>query len=85
MKELLQGTAGRLITTWPVVTETAPMLDVDARAQVDPCRWVAAGGVVVHEVPQAPMSEPAAEARVVEEQVEWALHITTDQFTGTKA
>ena len=53
MKELLQGTAGRLITTWPVVTETSHMLDFDARAQLDFYRWVAAGGVVVHEVPQA--------------------------------
>jgi len=44
---------GLVITTWPVVTETAHMLDVDARAQLDSCRWVAAGGVVVHEVPQA--------------------------------
>ena len=52
IKRLLHDTAGRLITTWPVVTETSHMLDFDARAQLDFYRWVAAGGVVVHEVPQ---------------------------------
>jgi uncharacterized protein len=53
IKRLLHDTAGRLITTWPVVTETSHMLDFDAQAQLDFYRWVAAGGVVVHEVPQA--------------------------------
>lgn len=52
VKGLLRETAGRLITTWPVVTETSHMLDFDARAQLDFLRWVAAGGVVVHEIPQ---------------------------------
>ncbi len=52
IKRLLHDTAGRLITTWPVVTKTSHMLDFDARAQLDFYRWVAAGGVVVHEVPQ---------------------------------
>lgn len=52
IKRLLHDTAGRWITTWPVVTETSHMLDFDARAQLDFYRWVAAGGVVVHEVRQ---------------------------------
>lgn len=52
MRGLLRDTAGRLITTWPVVTETSHMLDFEPRAQLDFYRWVAAGGVVVHEVPQ---------------------------------
>lgn len=51
-KELLRAVAGRLITTWPVVTEASHMLDFDPRAQLDFYRWVAAGGVVVHEVAQ---------------------------------
>ena len=52
MRGLLRDTAGRLITTWPVVTETSHMLDFEPRAQLDFYRWVAAGGVVLHEVPQ---------------------------------
>lgn len=52
MRALFRDAAGRLITTWPVVTETSHMLDFDARAQLDFFRWVAAGGVVVHEIPQ---------------------------------
>ncbi|MFO7590049.1 MAG: PIN domain-containing protein [Acidimicrobiia bacterium] len=52
MRALFRDSAGRLITTWPVVTETSHMLDFDARAQLDFFRWVAAGGVVVHEIPQ---------------------------------
>jgi predicted nucleic acid-binding protein len=53
IRRLLRDTAGRLVTTWPVVTETSHMLDFEPRAQLDFYRWVAAGGVVVHEVPQA--------------------------------
>ena len=52
MRGLHQDTAGRLITTWPVVTETSHMLDFEPRAQLDFYRWVAGGVVVVHEVPQ---------------------------------
>jgi predicted nucleic acid-binding protein len=52
VRGLLRDTVGRLITTWPVVTETSHMLDFEPRAQLDFYRWVAAGGVVVHEVPQ---------------------------------
>jgi uncharacterized protein len=51
VKGLLRETAGRLITTWPVITETAHMLDFDPRAQLDFYRWMAAGGVLLHEVP----------------------------------
>jgi len=32
MLELLRGRAGRLVTTWPLVTETSHMLDIDVRA-----------------------------------------------------
>lgn len=51
MRGRLRDTAGRLTTTWPVVTETSHMLEFEPRAQLDFYRWVAAGGVV-HEVPQ---------------------------------
>ncbi len=53
IKELLRGTAGRLITTWPVLTEVSHMLDFDVRAQLDFYGWVAAGGVLVHDLPTA--------------------------------
>ncbi len=52
MRGLIRDAAARLITTWPVITETSHMLDFDARAQLDFFRWVAAGGVIVHEIPQ---------------------------------
>jgi uncharacterized protein len=52
IRGLLRNLDGRLITTWPVVTETSHLLGFDARAQLDFFRWVAAGGVVVHEVSQ---------------------------------
>jgi len=52
MKDLLRDAAGRLITTWPVVTETSHMLDFDVRVQRDFYRCVAAGGVAMHDVPQ---------------------------------
>jgi uncharacterized protein len=52
MRGLLRDTAGRLITTWPVVTEASRMLDFEPRAQLDFNRRVAAGGVVVHEISQ---------------------------------
>jgi predicted nucleic acid-binding protein len=52
MKDLHRDAVGRLITTWPVVTEASHMLDFHARAQRDLYRWVAAGGVAVHDVPQ---------------------------------
>lgn len=53
IEDLLRGTAGRLITTWPVLTEVSHMLDFDVRAQLDFYRWVAAGGVLVHDLPVA--------------------------------
>ena len=52
IRELLRTTAGRLMTTWPVITEASHMLDFEARAQLDFYRWVAADGVVLHEIPQ---------------------------------
>jgi uncharacterized protein len=52
VKRLLRDTAGHLITTWPVITETSHLLDFDPRAQLDFYRWVAAGGVLLYEVPK---------------------------------
>lgn len=60
VRALLRETAGRLITTWPVLTETSHMLDFDHRAQLDFYRWLAAGGVLVHDIPQEAL------ARIIE-------------------
>ena len=50
IKDLLRRTPGRLITTWPVLTETAHLLDFDDRAQLDFYGWVVDGGVLVHDL-----------------------------------
>lgn len=60
MKDPLRGAAGRLVTTWPVVTETSHMLDFDARAQRDVYRWMAAGGITIRAVPQDALTLVAA-------------------------
>lgn len=51
IRELLRGTARRLVTTWPAITEASHLLDFDVRAQVDLLRWVQGAGVTVHETP----------------------------------
>ncbi|MFN2323268.1 MAG: type II toxin-antitoxin system VapC family toxin [Trueperaceae bacterium] len=51
--DLLRRTPGRLITTWPVLTETSHLLDFDVRAQIDFYGWIATGGVLVHDLPIA--------------------------------
>ena len=53
IKALLRSTQGRLVTTWPVITETSHLLDFDVRAQLDSYGWVADGGVAVHDLPVA--------------------------------
>ena len=41
----LKGFKGRLVTTWPVITETTHMLDFDIRVQVDFLEWIRRGAV----------------------------------------
>lgn len=36
----LEGYTGRLITTWPVITETSHLLDFDIRVQLDFLEWI---------------------------------------------
>jgi predicted nucleic acid-binding protein len=43
----------RLITTWPVITETSHLLDFDVRVQLDIDGRVADGGVAIHDLPVA--------------------------------
>jgi predicted nucleic acid-binding protein len=41
----LEGYKGRLITTWPVITETTHMLDFNVRVQLDFLRWIKRGAI----------------------------------------
>jgi uncharacterized protein len=41
----LEGYAGRLIATWPVITETTRMLDFNVRVQLDFFRWIERGAI----------------------------------------
>lgn len=41
----LEGYAGRLIATWPVITETTHMLDFNVRVQLDFLRWIKRGAI----------------------------------------
>jgi len=40
VRGFMEGYRGRLITTWPVVTETTHVLDFDVRVQIDFLEWV---------------------------------------------
>lgn len=41
---------GRMVTTWPVITETVHMLDFHRDAPIDFLNWVNAGGLEIHEL-----------------------------------
>jgi uncharacterized protein len=47
VKKLMQAFRGRLVTSWPVVTEVSHMLDFDQRVQVDFVRWLERGAVEI--------------------------------------
>ncbi len=48
--EYLKGYTGKLITTWPVITETSHMLDFNVNAQIAFLEWINRGGVEVFEI-----------------------------------
>lgn len=48
----LRGYEGRLISTWPVLTEVIYMLDFNTRTQLDFLDWVRDGGIEVHNLEQ---------------------------------
>ncbi|MDR9365016.1 MAG: PIN domain-containing protein [Balneolaceae bacterium] len=43
---------GRLISTWPVLTEVSYMLDFNTKTQLDFLDWVRDGGIEVHNLGQ---------------------------------
>ena len=48
--DFLKRYKGRLITTWPVVTEVTHMLDFSVDAQIAFLEWIRRGGVEVYEI-----------------------------------
>jgi len=40
--------SGRLVTTWPVITEVCYMIDFSRETQLDFLDWIIAGGIDVH-------------------------------------
>jgi len=46
----LKGYKGRLVTTWPVVTEVTHMLDFNVDAGVAFLEWIRRGGVEIYEI-----------------------------------
>jgi predicted nucleic acid-binding protein len=43
---------GRLISTWPVLTEVSYMLDFNTKTQLDFLDWIRNGGIEVHNLEQ---------------------------------
>ena len=43
---------GRLITTWPVITEASYMLDFNSQVRLDFLSWVYDGGIELHNTEQ---------------------------------
>ncbi len=50
--EYLKTYNGRLISTWPVLTEVTHMLDFNRNAQIDFLTWVNEGGIEIYTVEQ---------------------------------
>lgn len=48
----MQGFQGRLISTWPVLTEVSYMLDFNKQTQLDFVSWVAEGGIQLYDLEQ---------------------------------
>lgn len=50
VKKFLKTYKGKLITSWPVVTEASHMLDFNVQVQIDLFKWIRLCGVVIEEV-----------------------------------
>jgi predicted nucleic acid-binding protein len=50
--EFMERFEGRLITTWPVLTEVSYMLDFHKQVQLDFLSWVSEGGIEIFELEQ---------------------------------
>ena len=50
--EYLRTYHGRLLTTWPVLTEVSHLLDFNLQVQLDFLRWVERGGLEIYPLEQ---------------------------------
>lgn len=50
--EFMEGFEGRLISTWPVLTEVSYMLDFNKQTQLDFIDWVGEGGIELYNLEQ---------------------------------
>jgi hypothetical protein len=50
VKEFIKEYKGKLITSWPVITEASHMLDFNVQVQIDLFKWIRLGGLVIEEV-----------------------------------
>ncbi|MFW5879341.1 MAG: type II toxin-antitoxin system VapC family toxin [bacterium] len=50
IKEFLKDYQGKLITSWPVITEASHMLDFNVHVQIDLFKWIKLGGLLIEEV-----------------------------------
>jgi len=48
--EFMRNYKGKLLTTWPVITETLHMLDFNINTQLDFMKWINVGGLEVYEL-----------------------------------
>lgn len=48
----MEGFEGRLISTWPVLTEVSYMLDFNKQTQLDFIDWVGEGGIELYNLEQ---------------------------------
>ena len=50
IKQFLKEYQGKLISTWPVVTEVSHMLDFNVQTQIDFLTWINLGGVELEDI-----------------------------------
>ncbi len=50
VKEFMKTYKGKLITSWPVITEASHMLDFNVQVQIDLLKWIRLGGLLVEEL-----------------------------------
>lgn len=50
VKQFLKKFKGRLVTSWPVITEASHMLDFNVQVQIDLLKWIKLGGLNIEEV-----------------------------------
>lgn len=50
--DFLKSFKGKLVSTWPVLTEASHMLDFSRESQVDFLSWVTDGGIEIHNLEQ---------------------------------